>query len=265
MMAERRVDSVRRVMESGHMSRLADRVVLITGAESGIGREIARRAAAEGAIIAAIGLDTAALESLRAELEGAGRRAAVRTADVSDAAGLEVAVDDLARTMGPFHVVHANAGILAPPTTITELDLDEWNRVLAVNLTGVMLTFRAGIPHLVPDGGVLLATGSSTAVRPGVGMLPYVAAKAGVHAIARSLALELAPRGIRVNVIAPGLTDTPMTRAIPGHIERGLAAVPQGALVAANDVAALAVHLMSDDARSVTGSVFTIDAGRTAV
>ena len=96
-------------------------------------------------------------------------------------------------------------------------------------------------------------------------MLPYVAAKAGVHAIARSLALELAPRGIRVNVIAPGLTDTPMTRAIPGHIERGLEAVQQGALVAANDVAALSVHLMSDDARSVTGSVFTIDAGRTAV
>ena len=112
-------------------------------------------------------------------------------------------------------IVASDARSLAPPTTITELDLDEWNRVLAVNLTGV--------------------------------------------------ALELAPRGICVNVIAPGLTDTPMTRAIPGHIERGLEAVPQGALVAANDVAALAVHLMSDDARSVTGSVFTIDAGRTAV
>jgi len=247
------------------ISRLADRVVLITGAESGIGREIAQRAAAEGAIIAAIGLDAAALDSLRAELEGTGHRAGARTADVSDAAGLAAAVDDLALELGPFHVVHANAGILVSPTTITELDIDEWNRVLAVNLTGVVLTFRAAIPHLVPDGGVLLATGSSTAVRPGVGMLPYVAAKAGVHAIARSLALELAPRGIRVNVIAPGLTDTPMTRAIPGHIERGREAVPQGALVAANDVAALAVHLMSDDARSVTGSVFTIDAGRTAV
>jgi NAD(P)-dependent dehydrogenase (short-subunit alcohol dehydrogenase family) len=239
--------------------------VLITGAESGIGHEIARRAATEGAAIAAIGLDAAGLESLRDELEGAGCRAAVRTADVSDAAVLGGAVDDLARAIGPFHVVHANAGILAPPTTIAELDLDEWNRVLAVNLTGVVLTFRAAIPHLVPEGGVLLATGSSIAVRPGVGMLPYVAAKAGVHAIARSLALELAPRGIRVNVIAPGLTDTPMTRAIPGHIQRGLEAVPQGALVEAKDVAALAVHLMSDDARSVTGSVFTIDAGRTAV
>jgi len=86
-----------------------------------------------------------------------------------------------------------------------------------------------------------------------------------VHAIARSLALELAPRHIRVNVIAPGLADTPMTREIDGHIERGLESVPLGRLVELGDVAALAVHLMTDDARSITGSVFTIDAGRTAV
>src|SRR6185503_16015143 len=125
-----------------------------------------------------------------------------------------------------------------------------------VNLTGVLLTFRAAVPHFGADGGLLLATGSSTAIRPGIGLLPYVAAKAGVHAIARSLALELAPQGIRVNVIAPGLTETPMTRGISGHIERGLPAVPLGELVQAGDVAALAVHLMTDEARSVTGSVF---------
>ena len=92
-----------------------------------------------------------------------------------------------------------------------------------------------------------------------------MAAKAGVHAIARSLALELAPRAIRVNVIAPGLTETPMTRGVAGHIERQLQGVPLGQLVEAGDVAALAVHLMTDEARSITGSVFSIDAGRTAV
>ena len=86
-----------------------------------------------------------------------------------------------------------------------------------------------------------------------------------MHALARSLAVELATRRIRVNVIAPGLTDTPMTRGVPGHVERGLGAVPLGELVDAGDVAALAVHLMTDEARSVTGSVFTIDGGRTAV
>ena len=137
--------------------------------------------------------------------------------------------------------------------------------MLAVNLTGVMLTFRAAVPRFGPHGGLLLATGSSLALRPGTGLLPYVAAKAGVHAIARSLAIELAPRKIRVNVIAPGLTETPMTVGLPGHIERGLPGVPLGELVSAADVAALAVHLMSDEARSVTGSVFGIDGGRAAV
>ncbi len=92
-----------------------------------------------------------------------------------------------------------------------------------------------------------------------------MAAKAGVHAVARSLALELAPLRIRVNVIAPGLTETPMTTEVPGHIERGLPSVPTGELVDASDVAALAVHLMTDEARSITGSVFPIDGGRTAV
>lgn len=245
--------------------RLAGQVVLITGAESGIGRETALRAAGEGADIAAVGLDGNGLDSLVEQVRALGRRAAARPADVSDADAITTAVDELVRELGPLRVAHANAGVLMHATTITDLDLDEWNRVLAVNLTGVLLTFRAAVQHFGADGGLLLATGSSTALRPGVGLLPYVAAKAGVHAIARSLALELAPRGVRVNVIAPGLTETPMTRGIPGHVERGLQAVPLGQVVQASDVAALAVHLMTDEARSVTGSVFTIDGGRTAV
>ena len=246
-------------------TRLAGQLVLITGAESGIGRETALRAASEGADLAAIGLDRDGLDSLVEHVKATGQRSAARLADVSDAGQITVAVDELVGELGPLRVAHANAGILVPASTITELDLDEWDRVLAVDLTGVLLTFRAAIPHFGPDGGVLLATGSSLAIRPGVGMLPYVAAKAGVHAIARSLALELAPRGIRVNVLAPGLTETPMTLGIDGHIERGLPAIPLGQVVQASEVAALAVHLMTDESRSVTGSVFTIDAGRTAV
>lgn len=245
--------------------RLAGRVVLVTGAESGIGRATALRAAGEGADIAAIGLDRAALDELIDEVRAMGNRAEAGTADVSDAGALEAAVSELVSGLGPLDVAHANAGILTAAATIDDLDLDAWNRVLAVNLTGVMLTFRAAVPRFGPNGGLLLATGSSLALRPGTGLLPYVAAKAGVHAIARSLAIELAPRKIRVNVIAPGLTETPMTVGIPGHIERGLPGVPLGELVSASDVAALAVHLMGDEARSVTGSVFSIDGGRAAV
>ena len=245
--------------------RLSGKVVLITGAASGIGRATALRAAAEGADIAAIGLEAAALDALVDEVRAMGRSAAARPADVSDAAALTSAVDELVGELGSLAVAFANAGILIPPSGITDLDLDDWNRVLAVDLTGVMLTFRAAVPHIGTAGGLLLATGSSLALRPGTGLLPYVAAKAGVHAIARSLALELAPRRIRVNVIAPGLTETPMTLGVPGHIERQLEGIPLGELVRADDVAALAVHVMTDESRSITGSVFSVDAGRTAV
>jgi 3-oxoacyl-[acyl-carrier protein] reductase len=244
--------------------RLAGRVVMITGAESGIGRATALRAAGEGAAIAAIGLDAAALSEVIGEIRSTGGLADSRVADVSDPEQIGRAVEALVGELGELHVAYANAGILLPAVSLDELDLDAWNRVLGVDLTGVLLTFRAAVPHIAGSGGVLLATGSSLALKPGVGQLSYAAAKAGVHAIVRSLALELAPRNIRANVIAPGLTDTPMTTGIAGHIERGLPSVPLGVLVQADEVAALAVHLMTDDARSVTGSVFSVDGGRSA-
>lgn len=244
---------------------LAGRVVLVTGAERGIGRATALRAASVGADIAALGLDRDGLESLVSEVQSSGRRAAARTTDVTDADAMRRSVDALVGDLGRLDVAHANAGVLTSPTTLADVDPDEWDRVLSVNLTGVLHTFRAAVPHFGDAGGLLLATGSSTAIRPVAGLLPYVAAKAGVHAIARSLAVELAPLHIRVNVVAPGLADTQMTREIPGHIERGLPGVPLGELVTADEVAALAVYLMTDDARSITGGVFTVDGGRSAV
>ena len=103
------------------------------------------------------------------------------------------------------------------------------------------------------------------AIKPREQRIAYVAAKAGLHAAdANACTGDLRHGGIRVNVIAPGITDTPMVRSIPGHIESGLPSVPLGELVPAEEVAALAIHLLSDDARHVTGAVFSIDAGRTA-
>ena len=246
--------------------RLAGRVVIITGAASGIGRATALRAASEGAFVAAIDIDDDGLARLTADVAAAGGHAAARCADVADPAAITPAIDDLVDEIGTsLHAVFANAGTLTRRATVTDLALDEWHRVLAVDLTGVLLTFRAAIPHFGPAGGVILACGSSLGIRPGVGLLPYVAAKAGVHAMTRSLALELAPRSIRVNALAPGLTDTPMTRGIEGHIGRGLESVPLGRLVDVGDVAAMAVHLMTDDASSITGAIVSVDAGRTAV
>ena len=132
-----------------------------------------------------------------------------------------------------------------------------------MNLTGAARTLVYTLAHLA-DGGSLVVNGSSMAIRPREQRLAYVAAKAGLHAMAKALALELAERRIRVNVLAPGLTDTPMVRRIPGHVEGGLTGVPLGELVAPDDVAELAVFLLADTARHITGATFSVDAGRTA-
>ncbi|HEX6392788.1 MAG TPA: SDR family oxidoreductase [Acidimicrobiales bacterium] len=237
--------------------------MLITGAGSGIGRATALLAAREGAIIAAIDCDEEGLRSTAESVRLGGGRIAMRVSDVTDRSELVASIDSLVAEVGPLHGVFANAGVLPPPVPVDSLDWQEWDRVLNVNLTGAMFTLISALGH-VADGGSLLANGSSMAIRPRERRLSYVAAKAGLHAAARGLALELAERRIRVNVLAPGLSDTPMVRRISGHIESGLASVPLGELVPPEEVAALAVHLLSDQSRHITGAVFTVDGGRTS-
>jgi NAD(P)-dependent dehydrogenase (short-subunit alcohol dehydrogenase family) len=245
------------------MHRLRGRVIVITGAGSGIGRATALLAAEHGAAVAAIDVDEGGLDATVAAVRASGGTIEGRVADVTDRAVLPAAMASLAADVGPLDGVFANAAILPPPSPVEAIDWHQWDRVLDTNLTGAVRTLVAALDHVV-DGGSLLVSGSSMAIRPREQRLAYVAAKAGLHAAARALALELAPRRIRVNVLAPGLTDTPMVRRIPGHIETGLASVPLGDLVPAEEVAALAVHLLSDDARHVTGAVVSVDGGRTA-
>jgi NAD(P)-dependent dehydrogenase (short-subunit alcohol dehydrogenase family) len=243
--------------------RLDGKVVLVTGAASGIGAATALLAAREGATLAAIDVDESGLVDSAASVREAGASVAARVADVADGDALRRAIGDLAGELGGFDGVFANAAVLPGPVPVEELDWDAWDRVLAVNLTGAVHTLVLASAH-VADGGSMLATGSSMAIRPREGRLAYVAAKAGLHAATRALALELAGRRVRVNVLAPGLTDTPMVRAIPGHVETGLASVPLAELVPPEEVAALAVHLLADESRHVTGAVFSVDSGRTA-
>jgi NAD(P)-dependent dehydrogenase (short-subunit alcohol dehydrogenase family) len=201
--------------------------VLVTGAASGIGRATVLRAVAEGARVAVIDEEPEGLEVTVENARAAGGRAVSACVDVADRDALAAAISTLVQELGTLDGVFANAGILPPPRPVELLDATEWDRVLAVNLTGAVMTLVTSVPH-VKDGAALLLNGSSLAIRPREGRLAYVAAKAGVHAVGRALALELAPRRIRVNVIAPGLTDTPMVHAIPDHIETGLPSVPLG-------------------------------------
>jgi 3-oxoacyl-[acyl-carrier protein] reductase len=220
-------------------------------------------AASLGATIVGIDIDEETLNATIDAVRQDGGRIEGSVTDVTDTLALASSIGALVADVGPLDGVFANAAILPPPVPVGMVDRIAWDRVLDVNLTGAVFTLLTALDHVV-DGGSLLVNGSSMAIRPREQRLAYVAAKAGLHAAARTLALELAPRRIRVNVIAPGLTDTPMVRSIPGHIEGGLLSVPLGELVPAEEVAALAIHLLSDDARHVTGAVFSIDAGRTA-
>lgn len=214
-------------------------------------------------MVAAVDVDAESLNSTVEAVREIGGQVRASVADVGDREALVAAIDSIAGAVGPLQGVFANAAVLPPPVAVDALDWKEWDQVLKVNLTGAVMTLTSSLGHLA-DGGSLLVNGSSMAIRPREQRLAYVAAKAGLHAAARALALEVAPRRIRVNVLAPGLTDTPMVRRIPGHVESGLHSVPLGELVRPEEVASLAVHLLSDDARNVTGAIFSIDGGRTA-
>jgi len=246
--------------------RFDGKVVVITGGETGIGRAVAERCGREGASVAIAGINEPNVEQTVADLEAEGIKALGIVTDVRDEASIEHAVSEAAGAFGKVDGVHANAGGGIPKAPITEMSLEDWQRVVTLNLTGVWLTLRAGARQMAAQGtgGSLLATGSSTAIRPHDASLPYVTSKAGVHVLVKSLAIELAPQGIRVNAIAPGLTETPLTTGRPGHIERGLQIVPLGRTMQAHEIAGLAAFMLSDEAAGMTGSVHSYDGGRTA-
>lgn len=246
--------------------RLAGKLALITGAGSGIGRAAARRFAAEGAAVAVVDLDGAKARQTCAELPG--RNLALEL-DVADGAAMRRAVEHVVRELGGLDVFFNNAGVPQAAKPFEETALDEWERIIAVNLTAFFTGAQAVVPALrARGGGSIVATSSIAAARPRPGIAAYVASKAGVNGLVRALALELAPHRIRVNAIAPVAVRTPMLQQFAfadserATIERVEQTIPLGRLTEPEDVAAAAVYLASDEARCVTGIVLNVDGGR---
>jgi NAD(P)-dependent dehydrogenase (short-subunit alcohol dehydrogenase family) len=247
---------------------LGGRTVIVTGGGSGIGRATARRAAREGASVAVLDRDRDTAEETAAMIRDAGGTAGVYQCDVSDDAAVARTVDAAGDDLGRVSGVVTAAGIFHGPdlSPAHEVSGDDFTRVLRVNLIGTFAVIKHALPQLMGGGGAIVTIASTAAIRGHGQGAGYTASKGGVDALTRLLAVQYGPHGVRVNCICPGGVDTPMsagTFATPQAIERARRTVPLGRYAQPEDIGDVAVFLLSDDARHLTGSTLAVEGGAT--
>lgn len=244
--------------------RFTNKNVLITGGTSGIGLAAARQFLAEGAQVAIIGRDQTKLDEVAQEL---GANVLAIQADTANVAAMEQAMQTIANQWGHLDSVFANAGI-SGATPLGGTSLDTFEEVLRVNVTGVFLTVQAALPYL-NDGASVILIGSAIATLGWPERSAYAASKGAVRSMARSMAAELSPRGIRVNVVVPGAVHTPIwsTDNAPDVLatldQRLSQSIPMQRLGEADEVANVVLFLASDEASYIQGAEFVVDGGAT--
>lgn len=250
--------------------RLKDKVALITGAGSGIGREAALLFAQEGAAVVVAEVAEAAGRETVAAIEGAGGRALFVKADVSREADAIEMVAAAERTFGKLNVAFNNAGIFPDADgSVTTTSEETWDLVMRVNLKGVFFGCKHQVPALLRAGGGSIVNTASFVALIGAAtpQIAYTASKGGVLAMTREIAVEFARKGIRANALCPGPVDTPLLAELlsdPARWQRRLVHIPPGRLAQAREIAQAALFLASDDSSYVNGATFTVDGGITA-
>jgi len=244
--------------------RFKNRIAIVTGAAAGIGKACLHRLAAEGATV--IGVDRDADRLARAVAEGEGAMVAL-PCDVADAEAVGQMVDEAVARFGAIHVLVNNAGIgNRQRVRLHEQTLEDWDRVMAVNVRSLFLMQRAIIPHMLRQGGGSIVNMASIgSYRATALSSPYITSKGAALMMTRAAAVDYAKDNIRVNAVCPGTTNTDILAGSSQEvIDMLVARAPQGALVEPEEVAALVAFLASDEAPHITGGSYLIDAGRSA-
>jgi NAD(P)-dependent dehydrogenase (short-subunit alcohol dehydrogenase family) len=249
------------------MGRLDGKVVVITGAGGGIGREAAVLFSDEGAAVCVADVSAEAGE----EAAAACRDGFFQQVDVTDPASVAAMYEATAERYGGIDVLYNNAGIMpAEDASILDTEPEAWDRVLDVNAKGVYLCCRHGIPHLVARGGgsVINVASFVALVGAATSQIAYTASKGAVLSLTRELAVEFARRGVRVNALCPGPVETPLLMRLfeedPAAYERRRVHLPMGRLATPREIALGALFLASDDSSYVTGATFLVDGGLAA-
>jgi 3-oxoacyl-[acyl-carrier protein] reductase len=244
------------------MFDLTGRVAVVTGASRGIGRAISLALAARGATLVVTDILSDAVNGFAAELTEQGRTAQAFTLDVTDAASIEAAVNGAIERFGHIDILVNNAGI-ARDQLLMRMKREDWDLVLRLNLTGAFACTQAVLRPMVKQRrGRIISISSVVGQMGNAGQSNYAASKAGLIGFSKAVAREVASRSVTVNVVAPGLIDTDMTRALPDTVRaEWVSKVPLARFGTADDVAAAVCFLASDEAAYVTGQVLAVNGG----